>query len=93
MNRCHDRAADRPDLGQYEDRYRSRVLQLIEAKVAGEEVVASEEEEGPQVVNLMDALKKSVARARRADPERRPVYAPSVASRGRRKSRGTKRLA
>jgi hypothetical protein len=36
--------------------------QLIEAKVAGKEIVATPASEGPQVINLMEALKQSVAR-------------------------------
>jgi non-homologous end joining protein Ku len=35
---------------------------LIEAKVAGKEIVAAPATEGPQVINLMEALKQSVAR-------------------------------
>jgi DNA end-binding protein Ku len=51
---------DRFDFAQYEDPYRERVEELIDAKVKGREIVTPEEEEPPQVVNLMDALKKSV---------------------------------
>jgi non-homologous end joining protein Ku len=36
---------------------------LIETKVKGHEVVAPEEPEEPEVINLMDALRKSVAKA------------------------------
>jgi DNA end-binding protein Ku len=49
------------DLGEYHDRYRQKVKQLVDAKVQGREVVAPEEEEEPAVVNLIDALKRSVA--------------------------------
>lgn len=52
---------DRFDFAQYEDPYRERVEELIDAKIKGREIVTpEEEEEPPQVVNLMDALKKSV---------------------------------
>jgi DNA end-binding protein Ku len=51
---------DRFDFAQYEDPYRERVEELIDAKVKGREIVTPEAEEPPQVVNLMDALKKSV---------------------------------
>jgi DNA end-binding protein Ku len=50
------------DFTAYDDRYREKVKELIDAKVAGRDIVAPEEEETPEVINLMDALKKSLAR-------------------------------
>jgi DNA end-binding protein Ku len=56
----------------YEDRYRMRVLQLIESKVEGKEItVAAPEAARAQVIDLMDALKESLAK-RAAGPERKP---------------------
>jgi DNA end-binding protein Ku len=53
------------DFTSYDDHYRERVEKLIQAKVKGHEVVApDEEEEEPETVNLMEALKQSVAHAR-----------------------------
>ena len=52
------------DFADYKDRYQQRLKQLIEAKVAGREVVEPEEEEEPQVINLMDALRRSVELAK-----------------------------
>jgi DNA end-binding protein Ku len=50
------------DFSAYEDQYRDRLAELIEAKVSGKETVeAPEDEEEPAVINLMDALKRSVA--------------------------------
>ncbi|RAJ69855.1 Ku protein [Streptomyces sp. Amel2xB2] len=55
----------------YEDTYESRVRQLVEAKRRGEEVVAGEEPpEATNVVDLEDALRRSVDRASR--PRRAP---------------------
>jgi len=60
----------------YEDHYRKKVQELIRAKVEGEEIVAPEEEEPEaEVIDLMDALQKSLQRARRdytERPRRRP---------------------
>ena len=42
------------------------MTQLIEAKVEGKEIVAPPEEQPQQVINLMDALKASVAQAQEA---------------------------
>ncbi len=49
-------------LDKYPDLYTSKLQQLIEAKIAGKEIVAAPAAEGPQVINLMEALKQSVAR-------------------------------
>ena len=52
---------ERPlDLATYKDEYREGLQQIIDAKIAGREVVAPAVEESPKVVNLMDALRKSL---------------------------------
>jgi len=68
------------DFAAYEDRYREKLQELIDAKVEGREIVAPQEEERPEVINLMDALKKSISRERpgqqskaRARRHRRPA--------------------
>ena len=48
------------DLTQYHDVYVEKLTQLIEAKVAGKEVVAPPAGEEPHVINLMDAIKESM---------------------------------
>jgi DNA end-binding protein Ku len=54
---------DRPmDLATYKDEYREGLQQIIDAKIAGREVVAPEVEAPPKVVNLMEALRKSLDR-------------------------------
>jgi DNA end-binding protein Ku len=50
------------DLTEYKDRYQEELQRIIDAKIAGEEVVAAEEEAPPKVVNLMDALRQSLDR-------------------------------
>jgi DNA end-binding protein Ku len=64
------------DFEDYEDRYRNRVAEFIKKKIAGEDTVAPEEEqpEDLDVINLMDALKRSLKSrrpARRKKPARR----------------------
>ena len=44
----------------YEDEYRDGLQRIIDAKIAGEEIVAPTVEAPPRVVNLMEALKKSL---------------------------------
>jgi DNA end-binding protein Ku len=50
------------DLGEYKDAYQEELQRIIDAKIAGEEVVATEDETPPKVVNLMDALRQSLDR-------------------------------
>ena len=50
------------DLAEYSDKYQEELQRIIDAKVAGEEVVATQEETPPKVVNLMDALRQSLDR-------------------------------
>ena len=50
------------DPDKYKDDYRERVLELIEQKAAGQEIVVEDAaEEAPKVVDLMAALEASLA--------------------------------
>ena len=49
------------DYGRYEDKYLEKVRDLIDAKVEGREIVTPDVEEDPDVLNLMDALRKSIS--------------------------------
>src|SRR4051812_14063791 len=48
------------NLANYKDEYREGLQRIIDAKIAGQEVVATSPEAPPKVVNLMDALRKSL---------------------------------
>src|SRR5207302_10640679 len=48
------------NLSDYKDEYREGLQKIIDAKIAGEEIVAPTVDAPPRVVNLMDALKKSL---------------------------------
>ena len=48
------------DLASYTDEYRAGLQAIIDAKIAGQEIVAPSPEAPPKVVNLMDALRKSL---------------------------------
>ena len=50
------------NLEEYRDEYQEELQRIIDAKIAGEEVVATAEETPPKVVNLMDALRQSLNR-------------------------------
>jgi DNA end-binding protein Ku len=79
---------------KYHDRFRARVEQLIEAKRAGQQVVASRPKEADSnVVDLMEALQRSVERVRRtrtaelAEPAR--ASAPEQTAAGANTSKST----
>jgi DNA end-binding protein Ku len=48
------------NLKDYKDEYKEGLRRIIEAKISGEEVVASEVQEPPKVVDLMEALRRSL---------------------------------
>ena len=70
------------DLKEYRDAYQDELQRIIDAKIAGEEVVATTEEAPPKVVNLMDALRQSLDRV--STSKKKPVKvqaeAPSKAA-------------
>ncbi len=58
--------------GKYEDEYRQAVLEMVDRKVAGEEIVAAPAaEEREQIIDLVAALKKSLAS--KTGAERKPA--------------------
>jgi DNA end-binding protein Ku len=78
------------NLSEYRDEYQEQLQRIIDAKIAGEEVVATAEETPPKVVNLMDALRQSLDRvsagkkkAAKVETPRREKSAPA-----RRRARG-----
>jgi DNA end-binding protein Ku len=75
------------DLSTYKDEYREGLQRIIEAKIAGQEIVAQEVEAPPRVVNLMEALRRSLDSVNRERP--RPAKAaarPAMAKAGLAKS-------
>jgi DNA end-binding protein Ku len=66
------------NLADYTDQYTTKLTQLIEKKVAGEQIVAPPVHEMPQVINLMDALKQSLAKVQKADAKPPKKMAASV---------------
>lgn len=63
-------SADTVDWSRYKDTYTEKLVEIIEAKISGEEVVAPPKEEETPIINLMDALRESVARAKGETPRR-----------------------
>ena len=48
------------ELSEFKDEYQAELRKIIDAKIAGEEVVVPQEEAPAKVVDLMDALRKSL---------------------------------
>jgi DNA end-binding protein Ku len=78
------------DLRQYKDDYQEELRKVIDAKIAGEEIVSPAEEETPKVVNLMEALRQSLdrvsstkKRAAKFEPEKSRERAVTAAPRKR----------
>lgn len=61
------------DINEYADVYTQRLTELIETKVEGRELVQPPDVETQPVVNLMDALKASVAKVQNAQPAKAPT--------------------
>jgi DNA end-binding protein Ku len=73
------------NLSDYHDEYREGLQRIIDAKIAGEEVVAPAVEAPARVVNLMDALKKSLdaVSAGKKKPAKASAARPASAKRKR----------
>ena len=72
---------------EYHDHYREALAQLIEAKLEGREVVKSPPVKETKVIDLADALRRSVEAARKGGKPRRPAKAPA-----RRRARRTRKV-
>jgi DNA end-binding protein Ku len=72
------------DLADYKDEYREGLQRIIDAKIAGEEIVAPTVEAPSRVVNLMDALKKSLDAASTAKKKPAKAAVPQSAPKRRR---------
>jgi DNA end-binding protein Ku len=57
--------AHRFDFSKYEDQYSGKLTKLLEAKSAGKKVAPKKGHDEPVVINLMDALRKSLDRTKR----------------------------
>ena len=69
------------NLKDYKDEYKEGLRQIIDAKIAGEEYVAPEVEEPPKVVDLMEALRRSLnaVSTEKKKPARAAIAAPAKA--------------
>lgn len=79
-------------IADFKDHYVEKLTELIEAKAQGKEIAVPPPTTEPQVINLMDALKKSVAAAKEtSSSSRKKEGAPRAASGGRGKASRSRR--
>jgi DNA end-binding protein Ku len=76
---------DEFDFAAHGDPYKTRLKQLIESKIEGKEIAMPPAEEAPEVINLADALKKSIARPHGGPKRRQPPKSRSGHSSKRRR--------
>jgi DNA end-binding protein Ku len=70
------------DFSKYKDVYKEKLTKLIQMKIEGQEVVQVRDPEEPKIINLMDALKRSVAEAQAANGTRPAVAEKKAAKAG-----------
>jgi DNA end-binding protein Ku len=75
------------DPEEFVNEYRSELKAMLEAKLSGEEIVAPEQPAPAPVVDLMEALKESVAQARK---EKEPAAKKKPAARTKRAASGSR---
>jgi len=77
------------NLKDYKDEYREGLRKIIDAKIAGEEIVATELPEPPKVVDLMEALRKSLNAV--STEKKKPVKAALKKAKAKATANGAKR--
>lgn len=71
------------DPSELQSEYRRDLRALLEAKLRGEEIAVPEPAEEAPVIDLMEALKASVAAAKGGEPAKKPARAKAKSSRSR----------
>ena len=78
------------DPSEFRDRYQEAVIEMVKAKVKGQEPVLAKAPERGKVINLMDALKRSLAEAKPAaesKPRKPPAKAPAAQQKKKRQAK------
>jgi DNA end-binding protein Ku len=77
------------NLKDYKDEYKEGLRKIIDAKIAGEEIVAPDVQEPPRVVDLMEALRRSLDSV--SQEKKKPAKAKMVAEASKPKAVSKKR--
>jgi DNA end-binding protein Ku len=84
-----EQKSGRFDPSEFKDRYHDAVVEMVKAKVQGQEPVLAKAPERGKVINLMDALKRSLEDAKppaESKPRKAAAGKAAAASGGARKS-------
>ena len=65
---------------EFRDEYREALLEIVEKKVAGEEIEVIEAPEPTKVLDLMEALKESVEKTKKKAPAKRTATRKKAAA-------------
>ena len=76
------------DFETYKDEYQQGLREIIDAKIEGREIVAQEIEAPPKVVNLMEALRKSLDTISASKTKPTPMRAAGRVAAGGKRARG-----
>ena len=68
------------NLKDYKDEYKDGLRRIIDAKIAGEEIVVPEIQDPPKVVDLMEALRRSLDSV--STTKKKPAKVTLATSRG-----------
>ena len=77
------------DLAGYRDEYSEKLLQLIEAKLNGQALIAAQEHQPAQTLSLMEALRQSVTPTDQASASRKPAVRLKGKSKTKAKTKAT----
>jgi len=69
------------DISKFEDRYENALIEMIRAKQAGRPIEAARPQQPTNVINLMDALRRSIAAEKGGLKEQKPQQAKEPAPR------------
>jgi DNA end-binding protein Ku len=88
--RLIEQKSGRFDPSEFRDRYHEAVIEMVKAKVNGQEPVLAKAPERGKVINLMDALKRSLEEAKPAaesKPRKAAAQAPATQQKRKRQAK------
>jgi DNA end-binding protein Ku len=88
--RLIEQKSGRFDPSEFRDRYQEAVIEMVKAKVKGQEPVLAKAPERGKVINLMDALKRSLEEAKPAaesKPRKAAAQAPAAQQKRKRQAK------
>lgn len=75
------------DLSRFKDRYQESLLEIIKAKIAGSEPVIVQQEKAGKIINIVDAIKQSLAKPASAARKKPPAKSISAPAAGKKKAK------